>query len=506
MKSAGKVYLIGAGPGDPGLITVRGLEILRQADAVIYDRLINPVLLEAAVQAEKIYAGKDQKGKAARESVQNKIHSCLVQFAKRGKTVVRLKGGDPFIFGRGAEEASYLKKHGVAYEIVPGITAGYAVPAYAGIPVTDRRFSSLAIFVTGHENPDKKTQVDWKKLAPLGGTLVAFMSVKNLKNVVRALQAGGKSMRTPAAVMEWGTCANQRVIEGTLATIEKKARAAKLGSPALTVIGEVAKLRHELAWFEKKPLFGKTVLVTRAVSQAGSLRRKLEEQGARVLEYPAIEIKPPADETPFDEALSNLADFEWLVLTSVNGVEAFWERLRRKGKDARALAHLKIAVIGERTKEALSAKGIEPDLMPEQFTTEGLLEAFKKWGYLGGKRFLLARADIAPPVLVEGLEHLGARVTEVEAYRTVAAKQGPDAKRVQRLLFKKKVDYVTLTSSSTVRYFIESLPPAKRKGLQTRWISIGPVTTQTLKTYGYKPFREAKTQTIDGMIKAMAGR
>jgi len=321
----GLVYLVGAGPGDAGLFTMRGAQVLHEADVVIYDWLVNPTLLEWCRKAEKIYAGKNphqaaENGRKRRCRDQSKINRMIAKFASQGKTVVRLKGGDPFIFGRGGEEASYLQEKGISYEVIPGVSAGYAVPAYAGIPVTDRRFASSVTFVTAHGDPNKKeSHVDWKALAKIQGTLVFFMGVKNLPQVVQSLMEGGLPKETKVSVIEWGSLPWQRVVEGNLTDIVKKVAKQKVQSPAITVIGEVNKLRKDLAWFEKKPLFEKTVLLTRARSQVSRLKKVLEHQGARVLEYPAIRILPPQDWKPLDLALNSMNSFDWVLFTSTNG-------------------------------------------------------------------------------------------------------------------------------------------------------------------------------------------
>ena len=501
----GTVYLIGAGPGDRGLLTLRGASLLQKAGAVVYDWLVNPSILEFAPSAEKFYVGKNIAKKSSPGYVdQKETNGLLVKLARQGKTVVRLKGGDPFIFGRGGEEASYLKEKGIRFEVVPGVSAGYAVPAYAGIPVTDRRFASLVTFVTGHEDPAKKeSSVDWKKLAGIKGTLVSFMGVKNLPRVAKALIEGGKSPDTPVSVIEWGTLPKQRVAEGTLKTIAQKVAAQKIGSPAVTVIGEVNQLRKKLAWFEKKPLASKTILITRARTQASGLRQDLEELGARVLEFPAIRILPPGDWGPLDQALNEIGRFEWMIFTSANGVEHVFKRLFELGKDARIFAGIKIAAIGEATEQALKERGLGADLVPGQFTSEALVSALKRMGEIDGRRFLLARTDIAPDYLRKSLESLGGKVREVTAYRTVPGKNSEEKRKLEEWLKHEKIDFVTFTSSSTVKNFFDAVPKQNRSGLKTRFISIGPVTSQTLRSYGHTPFREAAEHTIPGLIEVI---
>lgn len=519
------VYLVGAGPGDPGLLTVRGKALLAEADAVVYDWLVNPALLELAPRAEKIYVGKNVGSKrrtlhkdSQRYVKQNQTNHLLVKLAREGKTVVRLKGGDPFIFGRGGEEASYLKKRGVGYEVVPGITAGYAAPAYAGIPVTDRRFSSLVTFVTGHEDPAKKeSSIRWKELAKIGGTLVSFMGVRNLLQVVQALLDGGMDSRTKVSVIEWGTLPWQRVVEGTLKDIVRKVRNRGIQSPAVTVIGKVNDLREELAWFsgkarngfyltsgekkDRKPLSGKTVLVTRARAQASALRKILEEKGARVLEFPTIRILQPRSWSPVDRALREMAKFDWVIFTSANGVDSFFKRLNHIGLDARIFHSAKIAVIGDATKTALQEKGVSADLVPDQFTSRSLLEKLQKTIQIRGRHFLLARTDIAPDFLHKQLEALGAKVTDVVVYRTVPVRDGK--KKLNNWLEREAIDYVLFTSSSTVKNFFTALPKRKKLPEKTRFVSIGPVTSEALRSYGYGPYLEAREHTIPGLVESL---
>lgn len=503
-KNNGRVYLVGAGPGDPGLITIRGAAALQQADAVVYDGLVSSTLLEIAVSAEKIYVGKcaAQKGKKCTD--QKKINELLVKLARQDKKVVRLKGGDPFIFGRGGEEASYLKKAGIAYEVVPGVSAGSAVPAYAGIPVTDRRYASSVTFVTAHENPEKKeTSTDWSSIAKLKGTVVIFMGARNLKAVTQCFIKEGKSASIPVSVIEWGTTPKQRLVTGTLKDIAAKAEKAGLNAPAVTVIGEVNRLQKDLSWFSSNfPLTGKTVLVTRAQSQMSSLRHLLESKGASVLEFPVIEILPPRDWKKVDASIERFNEFDWIVFTSTNGVEFFFRRLYELGKDARVFAGRKIAVIGDATRELLQSYGLVADLMPETFTSEALLETLRRRG-ISGQRFLLARTDIAPEFLRQALQDYGAHVEEVTAYRTVPGQEKERKKRLEEWTQNRKIDFVTFTSSSTVKNFFESLTPQLKRKIKGKFISIGPVTSRTLREYGARPYREARAHTIPGLVEAI---
>ncbi len=498
-QKRGKVILVGAGPGDAGLLTLKGAEWLSRSDAVMYDWLANSEILKLAPRAEKIFVGK--KGGTSYKK-QSEINRMLVKLAQKGKLVVRLKGGDPFIFGRGGEEAEFLVRHQIPFEVVPGVTAGVGAPAYAGIPLTDRRFASEVTFLTGHEDPSKKSSLlDWRSLARSGGTLVSFMGVRTLPHMVRSLLISGKSPKTPVAVIEWGTFPHQRVIDGTLADIVRKTQKAKIDSPALTVIGEVVGLRKRLAWFEKKPLQGKTVLVTRARSQASELTKRLLENGAEVFEFPTIEIKPPADPKWMDREIRRIGDYDWVVFTSINGVQSFFDRMRRLGKDARIFSGVRIAAIGEATARALAERGLRSDLVPREFTSLALFESLKNSGEIRGKKFLLARADIAPPDLRRALENQGGRVTELEAYRT--KRSSGDKRELLHRIQGGKIDYVTFTSSSTVDNFFRAVPPVLRKRIRSRFISIGPMTSRTLRRHGFRPDREARIHTVDGLVEVL---
>ncbi len=498
----GKVYLVGAGPGDPGLLTVRGREFLGQADVVAYDHLVNPALLDLAPHANKVYAGKEHKPNKPAGREQERINRLLVSLAQKGKKVVRLKGGDPFVFGRGGEEATFLRQHGIDFEIVPGVTAGYAVPAYAGIPITDRRLASLVTFVTGHEDPEKnKPAVRWEEIAKTGGTIVSFMGLQNLAAMTKALMRGGLSPKMPVSIIEKGTLPGQRVIEGYLKNIAQKAAQEKLGSPSLVVIGEVNRLRKNLDWFGKKSLKGKTVLITRAQTQASQLKEALEKEGAKVLEFPAIRIAPPKSWAPLDKALKGMCQFDWLVFTSTNGVEYFFNRLDALKKDARIFSSLKIAAIGQATAKALQVRGLQADLVPQRFTSEELLRELQSKKQIAGRKFLLARTDIAPGFLRKGLEKSGAEVTEVTVYRTLREKQKP-VKEMQNGK-QEKIDFLTFTSASTVKNFFEALPKQNRFKINGKMISIGPITSKELKSFGFKPFSQAKEHTIPGLVNAV---
>ncbi len=411
----GKVYLVGAGPGDPGLFTLKGKAVLERADCVVYDFLVNESLLQfAAPGAEKIRAPKRGKNPARRQA---EIDRLLVSKAREGRRVVRLKGGDPFIFGRGGEEAEALVKARIPFEVVPGITAGYAVPAYAGIPVTHRDFVSGVTFATGHEDPRKNvTTLDWSKIAASPMTLVFFMGVKYLAETARALVAHGCNPKTPVAVIRWGTRSNQQVVTGTLETIASKA--AGIQPPAITVVGEVVKLRKHLNWFERLPLFDKRIVITRAREQAGRLSEALAELGAETLEIPTIKIRNPSSWAPLDQAVRNLEEFDFLLLTSANGVRNFFARLEACGRDARDLKGLEIGAIGPATAAEFAKTGIRVDFVPREYQAEGLLEVLGDRD-LRGKAFLIPRAKVARDLLPRALRERGARVEVVEAYETV---------------------------------------------------------------------------------------
>jgi len=498
--TSGKVYLIGAGPGDPGLITVKGLECIRSADVIVYDYLAAPALLRhARPDAERIYVGK--KG-GDHTLPQDKINALLVEKGRQGLTVARLKGGDPFIFGRGGEEAEVLIAAGIAFEVVPGVTSAVAAPAYAGIPLTHRQFTTSVAFVTGHEDPAKeRSTINWRALAEGIGTIVFFMGVKNLPQITGNLMACGRPSHTPVAVVRWGTTSRQQTVTGTLADIGEKVAAAGIKAPALIVVGEVVKLRETMRWYENRPLFGKTVVVTRAREQASDLVVRLEALGANCLEIPTIEVVPPSTWDPVDRAIDNLAGYDWLVFTSVNGVGFFFERLFHRKKDARALSRARTAVIGPATAKRLADFGLASDIVPESFRAESVVAAFANED-MAGKRVLLPRALEARAVLPEALARRGAVVDEVAVYRTVAVDKG----RADLLdaLHHKQVDLVTFTSSSTVQHFKALLP---EKGLTlmqgVKVASIGPITTDTALALGFGVDVTASRYTIDGLVEAI---
>jgi uroporphyrinogen III methyltransferase/synthase len=492
------VFLVGAGPGDPGLISVKGVACLRAADVVVYDLLANSRLLEEAREdAELIYVGKRGGHHTMKQA---DINALLVEKAREGRQVCRLKGGDPFVFGRGGEEALVLAEAAVPFEVVPGITAGVAAPAYAGIPVTHRGYTSSLAFVTGHEDPTKETSaLDWDALAKGAGTLVVYMGVKRLPDIVAALRDGGLPGDTPAALIQWGTLPRQRTAAATLDTIVAASEA--LQPPAVLVVGKVVDLREQLSWFETRPLFGRTVVVTRSRTQASKLSRRLEAAGAEVIEMPTIRIEPPDSYEPLDSAIDALDGYHWVVLTSVNGVDAFFKRLQAAGKDARALP--RVATIGKTTSSRLAAHGIRTDCQPPRFTGEALVETLREQTELPGQRILLARAAEAPDTVPEGLRAQGAAVDVVAAYRTLTATSA-DAEAIERLEAG-TVDFVTFTSSSTVRGFVDAVGRERVAALPagTRFISIGPVTSGTAQELGLTITAEAEEHTIPGVVAAI---
>jgi len=495
------VYLVGAGPGDVGLLTLRGAQVLRIADVVVYDSLANPELLKLCPPTAKhVYVGKNA---GQHTKTQDEINAILAEEAKDKCAVVRLKGGDPYVFGRGGEEGEYLRKHGVAFEVVPGVTAGIAAPAYAGIPVTHRNFASTMTLVTGHE----ETRVDFEALAKLGGTIVFYMGVKGLAGNMEKLMAGGMDGAEPVAVVQWGTRTEQRTVVGTVATIADVARAAGIATPAITVVGKVVGLRETLNWFERRPLFGKRVLVTRTRQQASELAAQLAELGACVLEAATIEVVPPTEEewAEIDRQLMHLPAYDWVVFTSANGVRVAWERLRHLGFDARHFGASSVAAVGKATVEALEQIGISPDVVPEKFAGKELAEAIKE--HIGndemrGKRFLLLRADIARPALREELLKLGAMVEDVAIYQTRRPKQLSD--EVIAAVDKSEVDWVTFTSGSTAANLWELLTPEQRKKIaDVKRASIGPMTSEAMAKLGWTPTVEAKHANIKSMVDAI---
>jgi len=483
---SGRVYLVGAGPGDPGLLTARALELVAAADVVLYDRLIPALALAGARDdAELIYVGKEGGGPSM---PQEQIERTLLAHARAGRTVVRLKGGDPFVFGRGGEEAEALRGAGLPVEIVPGVTAGVAAPAYAGIPVTHRDAASAVAFVTGHEDPAKpESALDWPALARFPGTLIVYMGVRQLGAIAERLVAGGRASDEPAAVIERGTLADQRVVTGTLATIAERAAADRVRAPAIAVFGPVVSLRERLQWFERRPLAGLTIAVTRARAQASGLAGRLQSLGAEVIEAPAIRI------VPLDGPAPQLEHYDLVCVTSPNGVRLLFERLALAGRDARALAGTRVAAIGPGTAAALREHGVIADVVPERFVAEGLVDALAD---VPVSRALIARAAEARDVLPEALRARGASVDVLALYETVAEPLSDS-----ELAAARAADYVTFTSSSTVRFFFASVPSAPLDG--ARLVSIGPVTSGALRERGLEPDVEASRHDIEGLVAAL---
>jgi uroporphyrinogen III methyltransferase/synthase len=491
----GKVYIIGAGPGDAGLITLKAIDCLREADVVIYDYLVSKDLLKhAKADARFIYAGK-QGG--AHTLSQWQINDLLVKEAKAGKIVARLKGGDPFIFGRGGEEAEKLAANKIPFEIVPGVTSAIAVPAYAGIPLTHRGLTSTVAFVTGHEDPTKeKSDIDWQALARIG-TLVFLMGVKNIEKIAQELQNNGRSPKTPAALIRWGTTAKQEILEGTLANIVKLAREKKFAPPAILVVGEVVALRDTLQWFDSRPLFGKGIVITRPEKQADDLAKLLMKEGANPIYFPTIKIVPPPNWRELDAAIKKLEDYDWLIFTSANGVAYFFERLSAKGKDIRDLKGIKICCIGPATAKQIEDKGIKVDLVPKEFISEGILKSFPRTN-LKGKKILIARAAKARDVLPEGLKKLGAQVDVVTAYETVGS-----GKKKNELFRENQVDVITFTSSSTVNNFVKIMGSGFKLPKGVKIACIGPVTAATAQKAGFAVYIHQEEYTMEGLVSAL---
>jgi uroporphyrinogen III methyltransferase / synthase len=490
----GVVYLVGAGPGDPGLITVRGLELVASADAVFHDRLVSERILRSArPDARLVYVGK-QPGEPAVE--QGEIERLMAAAATGGESVVRLKGGDPFVFGRGGEEGEALAAAGVPFEVVPGVTAGVAAPAYAGIPVTHRDDASAVAFVTGHENPGKgEPALDWKALAAFPGTLVLYMGVRRLGENAAALIAAGRDPEQPAAAIERGTMPGQRSVTAPLGQIAELAERDQIGAPAVIVVGPVAARRDVLAWFERRPLFGRRVVVTRARAQASGLARRLADRGAEVVELPAIRIEPRISSEEVRKAVNDIHSYALVCLTSPNGARLLFEALGEAGLDARALANATVAAIGPGTADALASCGIRADVVPDRFVAEEMVQALGEVA-VKGRPVLVARAAEARDVLPEALRRRGAEVDVVALYETIADQPRPEA-----LAAAEGADYLTFTSSSTVRNLVSALDG--RIPERARVVSIGPVTSEAAREAGLRVDVEAARHDIDGLVEAL---
>ncbi len=496
----GIVYLIGAGPGDPGLLGLKAKECLEQADAVVYDRLADPrIIAYANKDAEMIYVGKASANHTMR---QEDINQLLVRLALEGKTVARLKGGDPFVFGRGGEEAMELRRHGIRFEFIPGVTSAIAVAEYAGIPVTHRRVATSFAVVTGHEDPEKeKSGIHWQGLATSVDTLVFLMGVENIERISQKLIENGRSADCPAAVIRWGTRPNQETLITTVGTAADDVRRHGLKPPAIFLVGEVVKLRGELRWFDNKPLFGKTIVVTRARAQASKLTKQLEALGAQVIEAPAIEIENvPAEEPAIAAAISALDSYQWLLFTSANGVSAFFDDMKAHGKDSRSLAGIRIAAIGSATAAALKGQGIVADVVPKTYVAEDLAEAIRPF-LQAGDRVLLARAKEARNVLPETLRAAGAVVDVLTVYETKPAANGQED--LLERLESGKIDMVTFTSSSTVKNFLALIGDKKDALSGIAAAAIGPITADTCQTLWKTPDVQAKEYTVEGLAAAV---
>ena len=503
----GIVYLVGAGPGDVGLITVKGLNCLQEADVVVYDRLSSPQLLRYMKQgARRIYVGKLPDRHAMKQA---DINQLLADLAQEGNKVVRLKGGDPCVFGRVGEEVAVLKQHGVPYEIVPGVTSAVAVPAYAGIPVTHRDYASSFCVVTGHENPDKLDEfIEWEQMTQSAGTLLFLMGIGKLRVIAERLMSHGRAADTPVALVRWGTRAEQRTLVGTLATIADEAERAHFESPAVIVVGDVVKLREQLAWAEERPLFGKRVLVTRSRSQASELVKPIEQLGGETYEYPVIEMRAPVSlgkQQAIHQAFIHAQQYQWLVLTSVNGVKYWFQHLQEQGQDIRQWANVRIVTVGPKTAEALREYGVQPDVSAAQYSQEGVWDALRPL-ISPEERVLLARGDLARPWLKEMLQQHGLLVDEVDLYETVLPEY--DDPYLVELLEENAIHLITFTSSSTVTNLIAALermgvpdPVAKLGGAQV--VCIGEITARTARDAGLQVTAVAERSTISSMVDEM---
>jgi len=496
-SKGGKVYLVGAGPGDLGLVTLRAKERIERADVIVYDHLANPEMLGwARDDAEIVYAGK----KAGEHALtQDEINELLVEKARAGKEVVRLKGGDPFVFGRGAEEAKAIVDAGIALEIVPGITSAIAGPAYAGIPVTHRAENSHVTFFTGHEDPSKtKSAIDYAALAKLGGTQVMLMGVDRIDAIAREMMANGVRRDLPVALVRWATTERQETLIGTLENIAQRVAEAEFEAPAVAVFGDVVALRKDLNWYERRPLSGKRIVVTRTRNQAGALTSQLRALGADVFELPTIRIEPPTDLREFAELVQDAHQYDWIVFTSPNGVDAFFQIFYKLYDDSREIGAAKIAAIGPATAQRVRDFRLHVDLQPDEFVAESIVREFQKQGGVENLRILLARAEKARDVLPRELSKLGAIVDEAYAYRTVPETR--DVTGARRRLLEEGADLITFTSSSTVENFLAlSLPWPK--GMQIA--SIGPITSKTATDHGLKIDIEARRHDIEGLVEAI---
>jgi len=497
MKKIGKVYLIGAGPGDVGLFTIRGKDCINKADIIVYDYLVNPKILEfAQINTEIIYVGKRSGHK---ELSQTKINKLLVDKAKRGKLVARLKGGDPFIFGRGAEEALELSKNKIPYEIIPGISSDYAVPEYAGIPPTHRDYSSTIAVITGHEDPKKKrTKIPWSSLGKIS-TLIFLMGINKLDKIVDKLRKNGKSSNTPVAVITWGTYPAQKTVVGSLKNIIGKTIENRVKPPGIIVVGEVVKLREQIQWYEKKPLYGKNILITRPKRQASEFINGLNELGANTIEFPTIQISHPKSWSRLDKAIKRITEYNWIIFTSTNGVSSFFNRLKYKNLGFKSLSNIKFAVIGKKTKQSLEDHGLSADIIPDEFRAEGLIKEFQSADLIG-KRILIPRAKEARQILPEKLKRLGANVDVVTAYENKIP-ESLNSKKLIDEIKKSDIDVITFTSPSTVNNFYSVFKTSEKTFKNSLIASIGPITTEALRSHGKEPEIAAKEYTTKELTK-----
>jgi uroporphyrinogen III methyltransferase/synthase len=499
VKSRGAVYLVGAGPGDAGLLTLRGAELLRRADVVLYDALVNPDLLRLApLSAELIARGKNMS------MPQEEITTLMIARARAGKCVVRLKGGDPYIFGRGGEEAEALAAVKIPFEVVPGVSSVIAAPNYAGIPLTHREHCSSFTVFTGHENPaDAKTDLRYEQIAKIPGTKVVLMGSDRLEDWTRSLIAHGMSPDTPAAMVRCGTTGKQKSVAGTLATIAVLAVRAKISPPVLTIVGDVVKLRGKLNWFEQRPLFGQRIVVTRRLEQAGSLVQRLAELGADILEVPTIKITAPADRSRIVDALLELNAYDWLVFTSANGVTAFFDLFFKRFRDMRDLGGARLAAVGPATAAKLRELHLQVDLTPDEALGKKIAREFAKFESVENLKICLLRAEAANPDLPRALEELGAIVDDIAVYCTVAETEDPANAGAD--LVEHGADWVTFTSGSTVEHFHArfDLPKLAQKFPHLKLASIGPATSKAIRALGLTPTFEAKEHTTDGLIAGL---
>ncbi|HTL18363.1 MAG TPA: uroporphyrinogen-III C-methyltransferase [Patescibacteria group bacterium] len=502
MSKIGSVYLVGAGPGDAGLLTLRGAELLSRAEVVVYDALVNPELLRLVPKTTEIIYG----GKRAREHAiaQKDLNQLLISKAREGKTVVRLKGGDPYVFGRGGEEAEQLADANIPFEVVPGVSSFVAVPNYAGVPLTHRDFSSRLTLITGHADPAlEASSIDWPQVARTPGTKVIMMGTERIGEIAQILVAQGMPASTPVAMVRWGTTGQQHSVAGTLADIAEVAEKAKISPPTVAVIGEVVKLRQKLNWFERRPLFGQRIVVTRSREQADQFARQLSELGADVLELPTIKIEPPTRREELVDALLELNSYDWLVFTSPNGVSTFFEYFFRQFHDMRDIGGCRIAAVGPATAKKLKELHLQVDLMPDEAIASSIAEAFSEHESIENLKVCLLRAEVANRELPAALEALGAIVDDIACYRTVPETEDPHG-AAQRLT-ESGADWITFTSASTVEHFNRrfDLPALLKKFPQLKLASIGPETSKAMAALKLQPNIESKVHTIEGLVSTL---